>query len=115
MEGHIDDIKAFLPESDLEKVQAFEKNFSDILQKNIIDMYYLAQLHTTKDRKTFALSDSAKIMESKKRSVIFSVFDNPSLENISETLIEMVKNHLTKNVRYDEIKAVFLNGLNYNV
>ena len=65
------------------------------------------------DRKTFALEIGPKF-DQYTRATIFKCWDETDDVKIVDAVKYVIRNNLTKNAKYDEIRSAWLNGVKYN-
>jgi len=115
LENHLDDIKAHLPAEDRFELGRFEHLF-------LIEVYGQAQLISNMlehireenvDRKTFALEIGPKF-DQYTRATIFKCWDESDDHKIIDAVKNVIRNNLSKNAKYDEIRAAWFPGVKYN-
>ncbi len=115
LEEHLDDIKAHLPAEDRFELSRFEHLFN-------IEVYGQAQLISNMlehirdeniDRKTFALEIAPKF-DQYTRATIFKCWDETDDHKIVDAVKNVIRNNLSKNAKYEEIRAAWFNGVKYN-
>jgi T4 RnlA family RNA ligase len=115
LEEHLDDIKAHLPAEDRFELSRFEHLFN-------IEVYGQAQLISNMlehirdeniDRKTFALEIGPKF-DQYTRATIFKCWDETDDHKIIDAVKNVIRNNLSKNAKYDEIRSAWFNGVKYN-
>ncbi len=115
LEEHLDDIKAHLPAEDRFELGRFEHLFN-------IEVYGQAQLISNMlehirdeniDRKTFALEIGPKF-DQYTRATIFKCWGETDDHKIIDAVKNVIRNNLSKNSKYEEIRAAWFNGVKYN-
>jgi len=115
LEEHLDDIKAHLPAEDRFELSRFEHLFN-------IEVYGQAQLISNMlehireenvDRKTFALEIGPKF-DQYTRATIFKCWGETDDHKIIDAVKNVIRNNLSKNAKYEEIRAAWFNGVKYN-
>lgn len=115
LEEHLDDIKAHLPAEDRDRLTLFESNFNAMLAlgaASISSTMFLIRNSNT-ERKDFALNH-ANYYDQFTRAVSFRIWDDYSNENTLRVMREMVRNNLTKTVKYEAIRDAWFPGAKYN-
>jgi T4 RnlA family RNA ligase len=111
----LDDIKAHLPAEDRFELGRFEHLFN-------IEVYGQAQLISNMlehireenvDRKTFAL-EIAPAFNQYTRATIFKCWDETDDHKIVEAVKNVIRNNLTKTVKYEAIRDAWFPGVTYN-
>jgi RNA ligase len=111
----LDDIKAHLPDEDRFELGRFEHLFN-------IEVYGQAQLISNMlehireenvDRKTFAL-EIAPAFNQYTRATIFKCWDETDDHKIVEAVKNVIRNNLTKTVKYEAIRDAWFPGVTYN-
>jgi len=112
----LDDIKAHLPAEDRFELGRFEHLFN-------IEVYGQAQLISNMlehireenvDRKTFALDEIAPAFNQYTRATIFKCWDETDDHKIVEAVKNVIRNNLTKTVKYEAIRDAWFPGVTYN-
>jgi len=111
----LDDIKAHLPAEDRFELGRFEHLFN-------IEVYGQAQLISNMlehireenvDRKTFAL-EIAPAFNQYTRATIFKCWDETDDHKIVEAVKNVIRNNLTKTIKYEAIRDAWFPGVKYN-
>lgn len=118
LENTIDDIKPHLLQEDLDRLEKFEEHISysiTILSHNLVDKLEHFNRVTNGDRKTFALeyADSLGIF----KPIAFKHWDIPYdllQPRIYQSIIDLIKNHLGSNTKYETIKEHIFKGIGFN-
>lgn len=115
LEEHLDDVKAHLPAEDRFELDRFEHLFN-------IEVYGQAQMisnileHTRNediDRKTFAL-EIAPEFNQYTRATIFKCWDETDNHKIIDAVKNVIRNNLSKTVKYEAIRDAWFPGAQYN-
>lgn len=115
LEEHLDDIKAHLPAEDRDRLTQFESGFNAMLAlgaASISSTMFLIR-NSNMERKDFALNH-AEHYDQFTRAVSFRIWDDYSNENTLRVMREMVRNNLTKTVKYEAIRDCWFPGVRYN-
>lgn len=115
LEDSLDDVKAHLPAEDRDRLTLFESNFNAMLAlgaASISSTMFLIRNSNT-ERKDFALNH-ANYYDQFTRAVSFRIWDDYSNENTLRVMREMVRNNLTKTVKYEAIRDAWFGGVTYN-
>ena len=111
----MDDVKAHLPDDDVKKINDFEADFYRLYRSLNWSVHTAAALYVnTLSRKEFALG-TGKDLDGLTRSVIFSVWDNPSASDVETKILSVIMNHLGKTSSYDELKSLWFPNLKYEM
>ncbi len=115
LDEKLDDIKAHLPAEDRFELGRFEYLFN-------IEVYGQAQLISNMlehirdeniDRKTFALEIGPKF-DQYTRATIFKCWGEKDDHKIIDAVKNVIRNNLTKNAKYEEIRTAWFPGVVYN-
>ena len=102
----VDDVKPFLLENDLKKLEAFESDFQMgflHVTQSILHIYKEVYHEANGDKKTFALA--SKDMESTTRGVIFNLWNTKVDEfTVAEELKRRILKHLGSQTKVDEAR-----------
>ena len=113
LEEHLDDVKAHVPEADRDRLSLFEFDFN--LEVTSICIGIVRMLECIEaggvDRKTFAL-EIAPHFNQYIRSTVFSCWDDKT--KVYETVRNTIRNNLTKNTKYEEIRDAWFPKVIYN-
>jgi len=115
LEDKLDDVKAHLPDEDRFELGRFEHLFN-------IEVYGQAQLISNMlehireenvDRKTFALEIGPNF-DQYTRATIFKCWDETDDHKIVDAVKNVIRNNLTKTVKYEAIRDAWFPGVKYN-
>lgn len=115
LDNKLDDIKAHLPKEDQIRLDRFETvlgNHIFAIAKNIhsnVCGYHALNL----TRKEFAV-DYADTVRPFYKSIIFKLWDCNSVEKAYDEVLNVVRNNLGSNVKYNALRDVWFNGEKYN-
>jgi RNA ligase len=115
LDERLDDIKAHLPIEDRDRLDQFEDDFNKSVV-GIVQTIVEAHVHlkiSGMDRKTFALSEANKF-DKFVRPILFSIFDDDYMPNLYPMVRNMIRNNLTKTVKYEAIRDVWFRGVVFN-
>jgi len=115
LEDKLDDVKAHLPDEDRFELGRFEHLFN-------IEVYGQAQLISNMlehireenvDRKTFALEIGPNF-DQYTRATIFKCWDETDDHKIVDAVKNVIRNNLTKTIKYEAIRDAWFPGVKYN-
>jgi len=111
----LDDVLAHLDDEDR---AAIEKFSNDINTKRIAIMTNIQIainniINNQIDRKNFALNMASRY-DNFTKSIIFSVWGNNDIHDIKVQVDKTIKNNLTKNIRWENLRDVWFTGIVYN-
>jgi RNA ligase len=112
LDEKIDDIIAHLPAADRDRLIEFDDLIIIAIRErihNIKDIYSSIK-HAGISRKDFALG-MAKELDSYTRAIIFGAWDG---KDINELVLGTIRDNLSKNVKYDELRDVWWPELKFN-
>lgn len=115
LDDKLDDVKAHLPAEDRDRLTQFESHVNAMLAlgaASISSTMFLIRNSNT-ERKNFALNH-AEHYDQFTRAVSFRIWDDYSNENTLRVMREMVRNNLTKTVKYEAIRDAWFPGVIYN-
>ena len=115
LDDKLDDVKAHLTAEDRDRLTQFESHFNAMLAlgaASISSTMFLIRNSNT-ERKDFALNH-AEHYDQFTRAVSFRIWDDYSNENTLRVMREMVRNNLTKTVKYEAIRDAWFPGAKYN-
>lgn len=116
LENKLDDIISHLDEKEANAIRDFSSEIGVHIAVQSINLFDLADQFVNGlkiDKKTFAL-EYADSISPLLRPLIFSIWDNVTSQNAYDLIVKTVKNHLTKNVKYDIIRDNWFEGIKYN-
>lgn len=110
-----DDVKPFLQEDDLQRLNDFEANFwmGVYLSTNLIIKVYDSFLKDQPDRKTFAERVNTVDMPNIK-PILFRLFRCVGIQELArEQVLKMIRNNLTSQTKVDSVRNLFGAKWNY--
>jgi hypothetical protein len=115
LDDKLDDVKAHLPQEDRDRLTLFEGelnwSISDTAYMLANDLSWIREDNI--DRKTFAL-EHAQRYDQYMRALIFKNFEELDHAKYWADVRNTIRNNLTKNAKYDEIRAAWFPGVKYN-
>ena len=114
LNNELDDLLPVLPKEDVERVEKFQKEMMDRLQRNAKMMDALVTAYTSNyDRKTFALEHGPK-MNPVWRGMIFKFWDKEINEHLTyAAIVDTILSKCGNNASYAVVKEAFLDGVDY--
>jgi len=109
----IDDLKSFMIDEDLERINRYESKFWYELNRRIELYEGVVQASVSKhrgDRKAFAL-ESNEWENKMLRSIVFQMWDYPT--SVRDAVIERLRKSLSSNVKFNSEKENFIPSVSW--
>lgn len=115
LEEKLDDIKANVTQEERDRLTVFETEINKAIIEisNNVHAYLMILQKQGVDRKEFAINRTEDVIAIL-RPIVFRNFDDPDAERVMHSVREMIRNHLGKNVKYDELREACWPGVKYN-
>lgn len=113
LDNKLDDIKPHLIDTDKIRINEFEHDIVDRINDLCIDFVKLTNQYNKSSRKDFALNVAPNINHLTK-SVIFSLWDNPTMFECRKVVNNVIIKHLSKNSSYRELANGWFSGIKFN-
>lgn len=116
IENKLDDIKAHLSEDERGNLGIFEEKISTKLLYLTSKIHGLTYHYTEVlkvDRKTFAL-EHAESVDPFMKPLIFQLWDGNAPERAHSLVLNTIRNRLTRNTNWAEIRDAWFDGVKYN-
>lgn len=111
LDGKADDVMPFLMDHDKKRLETFQDNFTSGVSEVLDELVSIrSQYH---DRKQFALEVVPKLPKPW-ATVIFSNWNNPTRENMYNSLTEMIKKNLSTQTRVDSVRSLWYDRGSWN-
>jgi T4 RnlA family RNA ligase len=113
MANQVDDVKAFLPEQDQQKIDAYTTKLILTLAEYTVHVLDIWK-RRGKDRKEFALMIAPRIPR-QARNIVFKLFDRPDLtvDELFDIIRDVIRKHLGSEARFRDLKQEMFNDLVY--
>lgn len=103
----LDDVKAFLPQADLDRIEAYERQFWMGIQdtaRGWQQAYMDVRQRFGNDRKTFALKHADRL-DAFERNTVFKAWDKPDFD-WRAAVLDVIGKHLGSQTKVDEIRPL---------
>lgn len=103
----LDDVKAFLPQADLDRIEAYERQFWLGIQdtaRGWQQAYMDVRQQFGNDRKTFALKHADRL-DAFERNTVFKAWDKPDFD-WRAAVLDVIGKHLGSQTKVDEIRPL---------
>ena len=115
LDDKLDDVMAHLPQEDRDRLSQFANEFyiacADTAYMLANDLDWIREQDM--DRKTFALEHAGRY-DQYMRALIFKNFEELDHKKYWADVRNMIRNNLTKTVKYEAIRDVWFKGVTYN-
>ena len=115
LEEKLDDIKANVTQEERDRLAVFETEINKAIIEiaDVVYAYLMSMQKRGIDRKEFAINHTGDVHKML-LPVVFRNFDEPTEQGVMHSIRELVRNHLGKNVKYDELREACWPGVKYN-